>query len=123
MANKELKVGDVLAAKYTYGDEVLLWDFWYVMKTTATMVEICKLKSKTVYDDGLEGPHYYDDPYHLQPALVQDKDGNWCYMLEGKVIRRKVKYNSAGEPVVVPEEFWRSCGVWDGRPLSGYNLH
>lgn len=120
---RELKVGDVLAAKYTYGDEILSWKFWYVTKVTSAMVEIAELKRKTVYDDGKTGPHYYDDPYHYQPELVQNKEGQWCYLLSGVSHRRKVTYTSYGEPVIKTEEYWKAVGLWDGRPLPGYNLH
>lgn len=123
MANKELKVGDVLAAKYTYGDEILSWKFWYVTKITSTMIEIAELKRRRVYDDGKEGPHYYDAPYHYQPELTQNSKGEWCYTLTGARHRRKVTYTSYGEPIVKTEEYWKAIGTWDGRPLPGYNLH
>lgn len=116
-----LEVGDILAAKYTYGWECLLWEFFRVVRTTPSMVEIEQLKGKTVYDDGKTGPHYYDDPRHYD--LVRDAEGNPVVDTNGIHGKRKVKYTKSGVPVVKPEDFYCSRGIWDGKPLESYNYH
>lgn len=118
---KVLEVGDILSAKYTYGWECLFWKFFRVTRTTPSMVEIEELKGKTVYDDGKTGPHYYDDPRHYD--LVRDSFGNPIPEDRGIFGLRKVKYLKSGDPVVKPEEFYRSIGIWDGKPLEEYNYH
>ena len=111
-------IGNVLAARYTYGDEILNWRFYIICGYTAKRVKIQRIEDVTTYDDGLEGPHYYDAPKHIQPVIV---DGKAIPIDEPKNISYKIL--SDGTFCVHPEPFYTSYGVWTGEPLEKYNLH
>ena len=121
----KIEVGDILAAKSTYGWEFCGYTFYKVTKTTPSMVIIVELKKETLYDDGKTGPHYYNDPYHVAPK--KDSKGNWVEA-EGSqwnptTLRRKVTYTKQGLPKVKVDYDKVSYGVWDGKPLEAWNLH
>lgn len=122
---EKLEVGDIIAAKSTYGWEFLSYTFYKVVKTTTSMVTLTELQHETLYDDGKTGPHYYDDPYHVAPKM--DKTGHWVEA-EGSqwhptTIRRKVTYTKQGLPKVKVDYDKVSYGVWEGKPLAAWNLH
>lgn len=109
----KLKEKDIIASRYVYGDEVLLYKFFEVVKATDSSVVLRELEKEVTYDDGLEEPHYYDAPKHCFPIF-----GSYV----GDAFRRKVKY-VGDTPIIKTDEFWTSRGVWNGRPLEEYNLH
>ena len=114
-----LPVGTVVVAKYTYGLEILHYKFFAIVGYTAKKVRIQELDALTTYDDGREGPHYYDDPKHIQPVV--DTQGR-AYPIGGsKLVNYKI--SEEGKMSFKPEEFYRFNGVWNGKPLEVYNLH
>ena len=125
IAVERLEVGDIIAAKSTYGWEFLSYTFYKVVKTTNSMVTLTELEHETIYDDGKTGPHYYDDPYTIRPKM--DKTGHWVEVQPSQwhptTIRRKVTYTKQGLPKVKVDFDKVSYGVWEGKPLRAYNLH
>lgn len=120
MNTQKLEVGDILAAKYTYGGECLHWKFFKVLKVTDSTVTIVAIKSETLYDDGKKGPHYYDAPRYQYPLF--DRDGKYAVDDEAP-IRRKIKYSSSGLPIVKIDYWYTARGTWNGKPLESYNYH
>ena len=114
-----LPIGTVTVAKYTYGSEILHYKFFTIVGYTAKKVRIQELDTITTYDDGKEGPHYYDDPKHIQPAL--DTQGRAYPVGESKLVNYKI--SEKGTMTFKPEEFYRYNGVWEGKPLEVFNLH
>lgn len=112
------EVGSILAARYTYGDEVLNWKFYIVQGYTAKRIKIQRIDTITTYDDGLEGSHYYVDPKHIQPIII---DGQVVLIDKPKAMNYKIL--SDGTFCMHPEAYYTSYGVWNGQPLEKYNLH
>lgn len=119
MQNKLLPVGTILAAKYTYGSETQLWKFYKILGYTATRVRLVEIQSKTTYDDGKSGPHYYDAPRHCAPVMRFGK-----YDEIGIPFLKKYRFSTyTGEMCVSPEELYHAHGAWSGKPLEEYNYH
>jgi len=115
-----LPIGTIVYAKYTYGGETCLYHFYRIEGYTGKSVRITKLIEERVYDDGKTGPHYYDDPFHVKPKVV-----NGRYVLDTIIYKslRKIYTNSKGKMWFKPEEFFSYQGPWDGQPLEAYNYH
>lgn len=117
MANT-LPVGTIITARYTYGDEILHYKFYAITGYTPKKVRIKEVDSLVTYDDGKDGPHYYDAPKHIRPII----DKNNCAMLIGdsKLVNYTVEN---GRMSFKPAEYYMFAGVWDGKPKAIYNLH
>ena len=113
-----LPVGTIVAARYTYGDEIQLWKFYKILGYTNTRVRFQEIEHKTVYDDGKTGPHYYSDPRHCIPVQV---DGE--YKMIGPIRTKSYKILTSGTMCFHPEEFYAVYGAWNGEPLEEYNYH
>lgn len=114
-----LPIGTVIMAKYTYGGEILHWKFYAILGYTRTKVKIQEIDSLTTYDDGKEGPHYYDAPKHIQPVI--DTHNHATLVGKPKLVNYKV--SNDGKMTCNPEEYYRYIGPWDGKPQITYNLH
>ena len=117
---ERLPVGTVVYARTSYNGEFLHYHFYKIEGYTRNGVRITRIETETVYDDGKKGPHYYDDPYHVQPKTIEGK-----YVLDTDMwqVLRKIRWSSNGEMRFRPEECFSYQGVWDGQPLEAYNLH
>lgn len=115
-----LPIGTIVYARYTYGGETCLYHFYRIDGYTKKGVRITKLEDERVYDDGKTGPHYYDDPFHVRPKMIDDK-----YVLDPEIYKslRKIYVNSRDEMRFKTEEFFSYQGVWNGQPLEAYNYH
>ena len=115
-----LPIGTIVYARYTYGGETCLYHFYRIEGYTEKSVRITRLETETVYDDGKKGPHYYNDPYHVRPKMIDGK-----YAIDSRLYKslRKLYTNSRGEMKFKPEEFLSYQGPWDGQPLEAYNYH
>lgn len=115
--NGTLPVGTIVAAKYETC-ETLYWKFYVITGYTAKRVEIKKIESKITYDDGVDGPHYYDAPKHTQPVITN----GFANPIEGAK-RVSYKITDSGVMCFNPEQFYRVRGAWNGEPLETYNYH
>lgn len=115
--NGALPVGTIVAAKYETC-ETLYWKFYTITGYTAKRVEIREIESKVTYDDGVEGPHYYDAPKHTQPVVTNE----YAKAIEGAK-RVSYKITDSGVMCFSPEQFYRVRGAWNGKPLETYNYH
>ena len=115
----KLPVGTIVAAYHTYGGESLFWKFYKIVGYTEKRVKFQELDDITTYDDGLDGPHYYNDPKHCQPKL----DANGDYIPVGPVKTKNFKILSDGTFCFRPEEFYIAFDAWNGEPLETYNYH
>ncbi len=115
MTKGQLPEGTIIAAKYTYGDEILHYKFYQIVSYSTKRVRIVRLRDIVTYDDGMPGPHYFNDPKHIQPLEPYEWDE------ASKSVSYQV--NDQGYMVIRPEEYYRSVGDWDGNPLEIYNLH
>lgn len=112
-----LSKGSIIAAKFTYDSEILGYKFYSVEGYTAKRVKVQEIECITTYDDGLEGPHYFNAPQHCQP-LYRDKKP----VKIGPV--KAVTYNLIGDTMITkPCPYYTSRGKWGGKPLEVYNLH
>jgi len=115
MERKPLKVGDIIASRYTYGDECLFYEYFRVTKVygDCEKVRLQKLAKYTKYLT--PPPYYYNSPHVSWPVLSTDADE--------KPILRKVHFDSYGIPTVRTSDYYQSYSVWTGEALEEYNLH
>lgn len=112
-----LPIGTIVAAKYE-NCETLYWKFYVITGYTAKRVEIREIKSKVTYDDGVDGPHYYDAPKHTQPIIT-----NGFADVIGAAKKVSYEITDSGIMRFSPEPFYRVSEAWSGEPLETYNLH
>lgn len=112
-----LPVGSIIAAKFTYGSEVLDYKFYSIEGYTSKRVKVQEVECLTTYDDGIAGPHYFDAPRHCKP-LYKGKE-------PVKIGPAKaVTYSLMGDTMIIkPCPYYTSRGKWNGEPLEVYNLH
>jgi len=120
MNQNRFPIGTIVKAKYTYGSEVQYWKLYKIIGYTNTRVKFIEVETKTVYDDGKTGPHYYSDPRHCEPVLYFGK-----YNEVGESKTKSFKFsNYNGEMYFSPEEFYYTCGEYKpGEYLEEYNYH
>lgn len=111
-----LPVGSIIAAKFTYGSEVLEYKFYSIEGYTSKRVKVQEVECLTTYDDGIAGPHYFDAPRHCKP-LYKGKE-------PVKIGPAKaVTYSLIGDTMIIkPCPYYTSRGKWNGEPLEVYNL-
>lgn len=110
---KEIREGDILESKYSYGGETQLFDFYKVLKVTATMVTLQMLKKKRTYFPDADGHIYYDTPCVVEPTDEPE---------DVPTIRRKIKTYRSGKQYVKPQDYYTAT-IWEGKPKETYNLH
>lgn len=112
-----LPVGSIIAAKFTYGSEVLGYKFYSIEGYTSKRVKVQEVECLTTYDDGIAGPRYFDAPRHCKP-LYRGKE-------PVKIGPAKaVTYSLMGDTMIIkPCPYYTSRGKWNGEPLEVYNLH
>lgn len=115
MTKGQLPVNSIIAARFTYGDEIEHYHFYQIVSYSAKRVRIAKLRDIVTYDDGRVGPHYYNDPKHIRPIEPYE----WCEAPKSV----SYKITSDGYMKIKPEEYYTSYGDWSGEPLEIYNYH
>lgn len=110
---KEIREGDILESKYSYGGECQLFDFYKVLKVSPTMVTLQMLKKKRTYFPEADGCIYYDTPCVVEPTNEPE---------DVPTIRRKIKTYRSGRQYVKPQDYYTAT-IWEGRPKETYNLH
>lgn len=123
---KTIHKGDILAARYTYGGETLLYDFYRVENITEKTIRLVKLQKEYKYQG--EPPYYYDTPEWVYPNGEIACEEQWdnkkeAYVCKPFIIARKLfvdKYT--GEQYCKPDAY-HDARLWSGRPLANYNWH
>ena len=120
MEQERFPIGAIVKAKYTYGGEVQYWKLYKILGYTNTRVKFVEIETKSVYDDGKSGPHYYDAPRHREPVMYFGK-----YNEVGDVRTRAYKFSKYdGEMTFSPEEFYYVTGLYKSDDyLEEYNYH
>lgn len=115
MTNQKLNVNDIIASRYGYNGEIQSYTFYRVVKVfgECERVRLQQLKKHTRYDREADGNIYYDTYHESIPLNIPASD---------KTILRKVQYYE-GTPIVEVDDYSRSYGTWNGKPLEEYNLH
>lgn len=120
MEQNRFPIGTIVKARYTYGSEVQYWKLYKIIGYTATRVKFIEIETKSVYDDGKDGPHYYDAPRHCEPVMYFGQ-----YNEVGDPKTKSYKFSTYdGEMRFSPEEFYYVCGEYKpGEYLEEYNYH
>ena len=115
MTKQKLNVNDIIASRYGYNGEIQSYTFYRVVKVfgNCERVRIQQLNKHTTYRREADGNIYYDTYHESIPLNIPATD---------KTLLRKVEFYE-GTPIVAVDNYSRSYGTWNGKPLEEYNLH
>ena len=129
--NKRIEKGVILEARYDYGWETTLYDFWEVLSVSPKgMATIRQLEKEHKYFPGADGCIYYDTPEEVTPSkspVMKDNyhdlpNGSYVKVREEVVVRRKIYNFGTDREYIIPEPYFKAK-VWDGNPKAVHNWH